>query len=104
MAESADLPAGRRARLYVMYTVYALISRKDNSLYIGLTSNLDRRIVEHNRGKTTSVKHKRPFEIFYTEICSTRPEARQREKFLKSGYGREYLGDKLRGWRNRQTR
>ena len=78
-----------------MYTVYTLCSKKDSSLYIGLTSNIKRRIKQHNDGKESSTKHKRPYDLLYTEEFPTRVEARKREKFLKSGCGRELLKGKL---------
>jgi putative endonuclease len=74
-----------------MFFVYVLRSRKDGALYIGLTSNLDRRIGEHNSGKERTTRHRRPFDLVHSEAFPTRPEARAREKFFKSGYGREQL-------------
>jgi len=78
-----------------MYTVYALRSKKDNSLYVGLTNNIKRRIKQHNAGKESYTKHKRPYDFLYAEEFPTRIEARKREKFLKSGCGRELLKNKL---------
>jgi putative endonuclease len=72
--------------------VYVLRSLKDGKLYTGLTENLPRRIREHNRGKTESTRHRRPFVLVYTEEYATREEASTREAFLKSGRGREELG------------
>jgi putative endonuclease len=78
-----------------MYTVYALCSMKDRSLYIGLTNNLNRRIEQHNNGKESTTKHKRPYHLFHAEELPDRIAARKREKFLKSGCGREFLKNKL---------
>ncbi len=74
-----------------MFFVYALRSRKDGGLYIGLTSNLDRRIKEHNSGKERTTRHRRPFDLIHSESYATRIEARAREKFFKTGWGREKL-------------
>ena len=61
------------------------------SKYIGLTNNLDKRILEHNNGKVTATKNRRPFVLIYFENFENKFEAAKREKFLKSGQGREFL-------------
>ena len=74
-----------------MYYVYVLRSLKDGRLYKGFTLDLDRRIIEHNSGKTKSTKGYLPWKLVYYEEVKTRIEAREREKYFKSGMGREYL-------------
>ena len=74
-----------------MYYVYALRSLVRNYIYVGMTHDLDRRIVEHNNGENRSTKAYKPFVLFYPEKFKTRPEAREREKYLKSGIGKEFL-------------
>ncbi|MBI4398283.1 MAG: GIY-YIG nuclease family protein [Candidatus Omnitrophica bacterium] len=74
-----------------MMKVYALVSKKDGYLYIGLSEDVNRRLLEHNSGYSKSTKHRRPFEVIYVENCADRKTARTREKYLKSGIGREYL-------------
>ena len=73
------------------YTVYAIKSQKDGRIYVGMTSNLKRRIIEHNSKKTRSTKAYVPWVLFFTEICSDRQNARIREKYWKSGTGKEQL-------------
>jgi putative endonuclease len=73
------------------YYVYALRSKVDGFLYIGLSKNPAERLKQHNLGMTFSTKSRRPFELIYTEACSDRKTAREREKKLKSGSGREFL-------------
>ncbi len=70
---------------------YALRSGRDGWLYVGLTSNLQRPIKEHNPGDNRSTPSRGPFELIYVEACETRQAAREREKFLKSGRRREML-------------
>lgn len=74
-----------------MYTVYAIQSEVDMRIYIGFSSNLEGRIKEHNSGKTPSTKGYCPWTLIFTEQCSTRIEAEEREKFYKSGKGKEIL-------------
>jgi putative endonuclease len=74
-----------------MILVYVLQSEKDGRLYKGMTNDIKRRILEHNSGKHRSTKPYRPWKLIYSEEYETRAEARKREKYLKSGAGREYL-------------
>ena len=80
-----------------MYTVYVLRSLKDGRRYIGYTSNVDRRLKEHDAGRTESTKYRRPWEMIYSESYTTEKEAKEREKFFKSGRGREELEMILHG-------
>ncbi len=66
-----------------MFFVYILKSLLDGHLYIGSTSDLERRLKEHNSGAVTSTKSRRPFKIVYVEGYSVEKEARHREQNLK---------------------
>jgi len=77
------------------YFVYVIKSLEYGTRYIGSTDNYKRRLKEHNGGKCRYTKGRRPWNLVYLENFSTRGEAMQREKFLKSGQGRELLDDKL---------
>jgi putative endonuclease len=76
-----------------LYTVYVLHSDKDCKRYIGVTSDISRRIIEHNLGLVKSTKNRRPLVLIYKELFSNKSEAMKREKFFKTGKGREYLKD-----------
>ena len=80
-----------------MYTVYVLKSLRDGKQYTGYSSDVNRRILEHNSGKTESTRRRRPFELIYTEEYQSEEEAKERERFLKSGKGREELKKLLVG-------
>jgi putative endonuclease len=73
------------------YYVYVLQSKKDSSLYKGLTDNLERRMRQHSDGKCKSTINKRPLELIRVEHFDNRKDAREREKYYKSGIGREEL-------------
>ena len=60
-----------------------------------MTNDLKRRIYEHNLGKNKSTRPYRPWTLVYFDSFETRVEARSREKYLKSGIGREFLINKL---------
>ncbi|HRH56321.1 MAG TPA: GIY-YIG nuclease family protein [Chitinophagales bacterium] len=74
-----------------MFYVYVLKSQKTKSLYKGQTDNLENRLKEHNTGKVKSTKGFRPWEIIYYEEFPEREDAVSREKYLKSGIGRQFL-------------
>lgn len=74
-----------------MYYVYVIQSQVNDRLYIGQTNNLERRLDEHNSGKSIYTKTIKPFTLLYNETFATRKEAVNREIELKSGKGREWL-------------
>ena len=74
-----------------MFFVYVLKSLKDNKRYIGMSSNLNRRLLEHNRGLVKSTRNRKPLELIYFEEFEDKSNALKREKFFKTGCGREFL-------------
>ena len=74
-----------------MYIVYAIKSKVKDWTYIGMTSNLERRLKQHNSGHNKSTKPYAPFELVYQEEQPDRVSARIREKYLKSASGRRWL-------------
>ena len=73
-----------------MITVYVLRSIRSGRRYVGITNDLPRRLREHRSGNTY-VRQIGEFEVIYTEQATTHVQARIREKYLKSGHGREWL-------------
>jgi putative endonuclease len=74
-----------------MYKVYAIKSLTRNYIYVGITHELEERFERHNTGKNKTTAPYKPFKLIYTEDCQNRTEARNREKYLKSGVGKEFL-------------
>jgi putative endonuclease len=66
-----------------MYYVYVLKSKKDDKLYFGSTTDLRRRLSEHNDGLVPSTKPRRPFVLRYYEAYYKEHDARKREASLK---------------------
>ncbi len=79
-----------------MFYTYILYSLKDNKLYKGYTSDLRKRVAEHNNGCISSTKYRRPLELIYFEGCLSDMDAKRREKYLKSGNGKIYLKNRLK--------
>jgi len=78
------------------YYVYVLSSLLDESWYIGYSQNLDKRLTEHNSGKTVTTNRKKTWRIIYYEVSYNKEDAISREKYLKSGMGRRYLKNRLK--------
>jgi len=79
-----------------MHYVYVLKSQKDEGLYIGYTKDLKKRFEQHNKGLSLSTKNRLPFELIFYESFLNSSDARSREKYLKSGYGRQQLKEILK--------
>lgn len=71
----------------MVFHLYILQSEKDSGFYVGISSDVYKRLQAHNAGTTCSTKGRRPFKLVYTEILPDRVTARQREKYLKSYAG-----------------
>lgn len=74
-----------------MYHTYLLKSIKNGRYYTGSTRNLEKRLAEHNAGKSPYDRLNQPFVLLYSESFETRTEAVRRERYLKTGKGREEL-------------
>lgn len=73
-----------------MFTVY-ILKNKNNKLYIGQTENLAARLESHNVcGQGYTAKY-RPWDLIYQEKFLTRQESMARERYLKTGAGRDWI-------------
>jgi putative endonuclease len=78
-----------------MYTIYVLKSLKDNNLYIGCTSNLEKRLLTHNKGAVRSTKQRRPFKLIFKEEYQNKYQAFNKEKYYKTVKGKRELKAKI---------
>jgi len=93
---SADaLMADAAGLTLIMYYVYVIKSESGNRIYTGYTDNLENRLLQHNKGYSAATKIFNDWKFIYTEQYDNRSLAMKREKYLKSGKGREVL--KLKG-------
>ena len=73
--------------------VYALRSRTQRYIYVGMAQDLVERMMRHNEGRERTTKPFRPFELIHAELAADSVEARLREKYWKSGRGKEILAE-----------
>jgi len=78
-----------------MYYVYILRMR-NGQLYTGFTSDLKRRMKDHEYGKVKSTKLRRPLILIHYEAYILESDARRREKFLKTSEGKKLLRKQIR--------
>ena len=75
-----------------MYFVYILYSVSSAKTYVGFTNNVERRLQEHNFTESSGFTLRyRPWVLIRTEGYATKQEAMVREKFLKTGRGRDEI-------------
>ena len=79
-----------------MTYVYLLRSKKDGHWYTGSAIDLRKRFQDHQNDRVYTTKGRGPFELIYYEACLNEQDARQREKYLKSGMGKRYLKNRLK--------
>ena len=77
------------------WKVYVLESLRSGVRYVGISEDLNRRLKEHNSGKTKFTSGHMPWELLYQEETEDAASARAREKYLKSAAGRRFLDKKL---------
>jgi putative endonuclease len=79
-----------------MFYVYILHSLEDPGLYIGFSTNLKKRIAEHEHGASFATKYRGPWKLIYYEAYVDRHDGEGRERYLKSGSWRRFLRQQLR--------
>jgi putative endonuclease len=74
-----------------MFFVYVLRSEKTGRRYVGSCENLDDRLRRHNAGECNATRHGVPWILIHRESFLTRTEAVERERYYKTGRGRDEL-------------
>ncbi len=80
------------------FYIYILKSLEDGKFYTGYTSNLIKRVKEHNDGKVPSTKNRIPLELVYWEGCLNQSDATYREKYLKTAWGKRYIKNRIKNY------
>jgi len=80
------------------YYIYVLQSLKDSMFYTGYTKNIIDRFDNHIKGKVESTKNRRPLKLVYWEGCLSQKDATNREKYLKTAWGKRYIKNRLKNY------
>jgi putative endonuclease len=78
-----------------MYYVYILQSLRDKTFYKGCTSDLKRRLKEHNSGKGFYTSQHYPYKLIYYEAYLLKTDAEARERYLKTSMGMRVIKKQL---------
>ena len=78
------------------YYSYVLRSEKNGVLYKGSTDDLEKRIKTHNAGKVKFSSKYLPWKLILSEEFETRAEAMRREKWYKTGVGRDWINNQIK--------
>ena len=85
-----------RQSVSVRFYVYVLQSESDDGWYIGFSTDLRRRLKEHQDGKSFATSYRGPWRLIYYEAYLEETDALGREQYLKSGGGRRFLKAQLK--------
>ena len=72
------------------YFVYVISSEVANKFYVGMSSDLQTRLKQHNAGRSQFTKGFLPWKLVYSEFAGNRENARKLEKYYKTGAGRRH--------------
>ena len=87
----------------MFFYTYVLERAVDHERYVGYTSNLKRRLEEHEKGQSFATKPKLPMKLIYYEACRNQDDAKRREHYLKTTQGRRFTGLRLKAYNSRQA-
>jgi putative endonuclease len=90
--------------MIMFFYVYTIHSKKSDTVYTGYTTNLIRRVKEHNLGVNRATKPYKPWRLIYYEACTNRIDAKRRETYLKTSEGGRLLKRRLREYFSQQLR
>src|SRR6266850_5015013 len=74
-----------------MFYLYILRSGKTGWRHVGSCEDIDERLRRHNAGQSKVTRHGLPWTVLHAERFSTRVEAVRKERFYKTGRGRDEL-------------
>jgi putative endonuclease len=78
-----------------MFITYILKSKLFSKIYVGHTDNLNRRLKEHNHGKSLYSKRYKPWITIHKEVYDNLENSIKREKYFKSASGRRWIKKNL---------
>ena len=77
--------------------VYVLLGNEGKYTYKGSARDLRKRVMDHMQGRVARTRNRRPLVLIHLEYTVDYTTARQRENWLKSGQGRQWLNENTPG-------
>jgi len=77
-----------------LYFVYVL-KNPEGQLYIGFTTNLEKRVLQHQQDEGGWTRHRGPWRLVHYETFTDQAEATRRERNLKRGRANQELRKRL---------
>ncbi len=74
-----------------IYIVYILKSLNSERTYVGFTNDIERRLKEHNSGKSKYTSKFMSWKLVYKEEFNNKEEAVNKERYYKTAAGRRKL-------------
>ncbi|MDD5251679.1 MAG: GIY-YIG nuclease family protein [Patescibacteria group bacterium] len=74
-----------------MVTVLYILKNTKGSYYVGVTEDIQRRLSEHNVGKSLATRGRGPWDLVYTETFPSPQEAKRREYQIKQKKRKSYI-------------
>jgi putative endonuclease len=85
--------------MYYTYVLFCEYKEKDGGkFYVGSTSDLKKRILEHRAGTTRTTQKFDIIRLVYYEACLNKTDAIKRELQLKTGFGRGYINKRIESY------
>ena len=72
-----------------------IIKSKEDYIYVGSTTDLEKRLFQHNNKLAGWTKRRNNWKLIYSEEFSTYSEARKKEKWFKTGIGRDFIKNNI---------
>ena len=79
--------------MFYVYLIESLIEQRQR--YVGMTSDIERRLQEHNAGKSTHTAKYKPWRLITYIAFSDQSKAEAFERYLKSGSGHAFASKRL---------
>ena len=76
--------------------VYVLRNPNNGRMYTGFTSDLKKRLTAHYSNKNRSTNKRGAYELIYYEASLNSRDGLAREKYLKSGPGKQYIKNRVK--------
>ena len=78
------------------YYFYIIQSKRNNKLYLGNTTDLEKRIREHNKGNNIATKPNTPYKLIFYSVFINKEDAKNCEKYFKTTSGWKRINKMLK--------